>query len=123
VLIVLVLLVVFIGDAVTTEWFSAYPEVAHCRESNVAGAINAFEGGVDPRELPAPPATPPQAIAEYAPRADPVRGLDPGPFPADGWFEYRGRWIHEWSDRAFLQMWIVETDRGWKVDGYTVFGR
>ena len=119
--IVVVLLVIVLGSSLTNEFFSAYPK-GGCRWSNVATAIDV--AGVDAADRSALPATMEEAVAAYALGADDVPGyLGGGSFPADGWFEYRGRWVHDWNDRIYLQLTVVETASGWRVDDYVTCSR
>jgi membrane associated rhomboid family serine protease len=116
-----VLSLVFLGSSLTGELFSAYPK-GGCRWSDVATAINT--AGAAPSELSGLPATAEEAIAAFAVHAHDVPGYQGGgAFPADGWLEYRGRWVHDWNDQIYLQATIAETPNGWRVDDYVACTR
>ena len=106
--VVLVLLVVFAGSALTSQFFSAFPRGA-CKGVGVSTAITTDVG----EGRPVRAATPEEALAAFAPDA-PLLG--PEPMPADGWEQYRGRWVRDLGD-SFYEVDVVDTPNGWVVGG------
>lgn len=109
--VVLMLLVVFVGSALTNEWFSEYPRGA-CKGVGYGAFLTAEP---DPAAVHA---TPEAALAAFAPK---VMQLGPQPVPADGWQEYRGRWVRDMGDGSFYEMDVHERANGWVASGDFLF--
>lgn len=113
--IVAALLVIFVGGAVTSDFFNAYPRGA-CKGVGYGSLIGDLsEGGPPGHE------TPEAALAAFAPQAP---RLGPLPLPADGWEEYRGRWVRNMGDRSYYEMDVYEGPNGWVAGGdFMICGR
>jgi hypothetical protein len=109
-LIAVVLLVVFAGSALTSQFFSAFPRGA-CKGVGYASAISGAGGG---EGSPQGYATPVDALAAFAPFAPPLGGQ---PVPADGWEEYRGHWVRDMHDGTYYEVGVHEGPGGWLAGG------
>lgn len=115
--IVVIIVGSFAGSAVTWDSFNAF----RARSCKGVGIAEPIDGSEAPDAAAPGFATPEAAIADFA-RWDPV-GLGPTPVPADGWEQYRGRWVRD-VGAAFYEVGVVETANGWVVGGdYMICGR
>jgi hypothetical protein len=115
---VALLVVGLAGWGLTNEGFSAFPKRA-CKGVGIAGPI--VDAGLSSGAQPVGHPTPEDAIAAFAPTAMSLNGR---PVPADGWEEYRGRWVRDLHDGSYLELGVHEGAGGWQVGGdYMVCGR
>ncbi len=89
-------------------WFLAGQDKYPCRASKGYGFGPAL---VDPPS--SLPATPEAALRAFASSGAP--SLTAEPIPAEGWVEYRGRWVHELPSGNFYEVNLTRNDNGWQV--------